>query len=154
MITVLKEDFIRASSKAQMCRRKSGSEAAVHAMKEFFEAEQSEAVPLVDAADAFNNVNRMTLLHSISISFPPMATFVKNCYQSAARLFVIGGQELRSKAGTTQREPLGMAIYSIAISPLLDIMIATAGNNSKTAAFPDDMSAAGKLYTSKSVGTV
>ena len=47
-----------------------------------------------------------------------------------------------------------MAIYSIAISPLLDIMIATAGNNSKTAAFPDDMSAAGKLYTSKSVGTV
>ena len=42
-----------------------------------------------------------------------------------------------------------MAIYSIAISPLLDIMIATAGNNSKMAAFTDDMSAAGKVISLK-----
>ena len=149
VMSITKEDVVRASSKAQMCGRKAGSEAAIHAMKEMFEAEQSEAVLLVDAANAFNSVNRQALLHNISISCPPMATFVKNCYQSAARLFVVGGKELRSKEGTTQGDPLGMAIYAIAISPLLDIMVTTAGNNSKMAAFADDMSASGKVVSLK-----
>ena len=131
-----------------MCGRKAGSEAAIHAMKELFEREQSEAVLLVDAANAFNIVNRQVLLHNISISCPSIATFVKNCYQTAARLFVIGGQELRSREGTTQGDPLGIAIYAIAISPLLDILIAaTTDNHNKMAAFADDVSASGKIIS-------
>jgi len=41
-----------------MCGRKASSEAAIHAMKELSEMEQSEAIPLFDAANAFNSVNR------------------------------------------------------------------------------------------------
>jgi len=114
-----------------MCGRKAGSDAAFHAMKELFEMEQSEAVLLVDAANAFNSVNRQVLLHKISISCPLIATFVKNCYQTPARLFVTR---------------LGMAIYAIATSPMLDILIAaTSDSHNKMAAFADDASASGKI---------
>ena len=123
VMSVTKEDVVNASSRTQMCGRKAGSEAAIHAMKELFEREQSEAVLLVDAANAFNTVNRQVLLHNISITCPTIATFVRNCYQTPARLFVIGGEEILSREGTTQGDPLGMAIYAMAISPLLDILI-------------------------------
>ena len=76
MTSITKEDVVNASSKVQICGRKAGSEAAIHAMKELFEMEQSEAVPFVDATIVFNSVNRQVLLHSISIACPPIATFV------------------------------------------------------------------------------
>jgi len=110
------------TKEAQMCGRKAGSEAAIHAIKELFEMEQSEAVLFVEAANALNSVNKQVLLYNISISCPSIATFVKNCYQTPARLFVIGEQELGSREGTTQGDPLGIAIYAIAISPMLDIL--------------------------------
>ena len=57
-----------------------------------------------------------------------------------ARLFVVGGVEQRSREGMT------MAIYALAITPLLNIMIATIGDeHNKMAAFADDVSASGKL---------
>jgi len=71
-----------------MCVRKADSEAAINAIKELFEMEHSEAILLVDAAYAFNSVNMQVM------SCPSIATFVKNCYQTPARLFVIDGQEL------------------------------------------------------------
>ena len=78
--------------------------------------------------------------------YPAIAIFVKNCYQSTTRLFVIGGKELRSREGTTQGDPMGMAIYAIAIPPLLDILIATTvDERSKMTAFVDDVSARGKI---------
>ena len=135
VMSVTKEDVVNASSRTQMCGRKAGSEAAIHAMKELFEREQSEAVLLVDAANAFNTVNRQVLLHNISITCPTIATFVRNCYQTPARLFVIGGEEILSREDTTQGDPLGMAIYAMAISPLLDILIqSTEDEHNKIAA--------------------
>ena len=56
-------------------------------------------------------------------------TFVKNCYQTAARLFAISGEELQSRKGTMQGDPLGMVIYAIAISSMLDILIAKTWDN-------------------------
>ena len=146
VMSVTREDVIKSSSKSQMCGRKAGSEAAIHAMKQMYENERSDAVILVDAANAFNNVNRNVLLHNISIICPAISTFVKNCYVTPARLFVIGGLEISSREGTTQGDPLGMAIYALAITPLLNLMIASIGNQyNKMAAFADDVSAAGKL---------
>ena len=51
------EAVTTASSDAQMCGRSSGSEAAIYAMRRMFQHENSEAVILVDAANAFNNLN-------------------------------------------------------------------------------------------------
>ena len=55
-----------------------GAEAAIHSMWEIFNAESSDAVILVDAANAFNNLNRMVALHNIQYICPPIATVLIN----------------------------------------------------------------------------
>ena len=76
-MSVTKKDVINALSRFQICGRKAGSEAVVHAMKELFEREESKAVLLDDAANAFNTVNRQVLLNNIAITCPTIATFVE-----------------------------------------------------------------------------
>ena len=102
VMSAFSEDVIGASSSTQMCGRKSGSEAAIHAMRRMFSNEKTDAVILVDAMDAFNNLNRKALLHNIKYVCPGISTYVNNCYTNSARLFVIGGLELKSQEGTTQ----------------------------------------------------
>ena len=59
MIRVTKPDVINASSSLQVCAgHKSGSEAAIHAMRNIFYADETDAVLLVDASNAFNGLNR------------------------------------------------------------------------------------------------
>lgn len=150
VMSVTKKDVVAASTKAQMCGRKGGSEAAIHAMKDMFDNNQSDAVLLVDAANAFNRVNRKVLLHNIYILCPMIATFVHNCYIMSARLFVIGGVEIRSQEGTTQGDPLGMAIYALAITPLLDMMAVTMNNShNKMVSFADDLTSSGEVKASR-----
>jgi len=78
---------------------------------------------LVDASNAFNAINRKAFLHNVGIVCPPLATFVRNCYAKNFRLFVIGGVEVSSKEGTTQGDPVAMAIYAVAILPLIIMLI-------------------------------
>lgn len=50
----------------QLCAgQKAGCEAAVHAMRNVFEDPATEGVLLVDASNAFNNLNRKVALHNI-----------------------------------------------------------------------------------------
>ena len=49
---------------------KSGSEAAIHFMRQQFESDSAEAVIMVDATNAFNAINRKAMLHSIQIRCP------------------------------------------------------------------------------------
>jgi len=56
VMSVVKPDVIAGSSRAQMCGHNSGSEAAIHAMKKMFEKRESDALLLIDAANAFNNL--------------------------------------------------------------------------------------------------
>ena len=102
VMSTLSEDVVRASSITQMCGRSSGSEGAIHAMRRMYENDNTDAVILVDAANAFNNLNREALIHNIKYVCPEIATYVVNCYANPARLFVIGGLELKSQEGTTQ----------------------------------------------------
>ena len=46
-------------------------------------------------------------------------TYVQNCYSTPGRLFIIGGLKLQSQEGTTQGDPLGIAIYAITITPMM-----------------------------------
>ena len=65
---VIKPDVIDASGSIQVCAaHKSGSEAAIHAMREIFEHDNSDAVLLVDASNAFNALNRATALLNIRV---------------------------------------------------------------------------------------
>ena len=72
-----------------------------------------------------------------------IATYVTNTYRVPARLFVVGGSELKSAEGTTQGDPLAMSMYAISLQPLISLL-----HNRSTAKqcwFADDATGAGPL---------
>ena len=86
------------------------------------------------------------MIHNIKYVCPEIATYVKNCYSEPARLFVIGGLEIKSQEGTTQGDLLGMAIYALGVTPMLNILLIGIGNkHNRMVAFADDITAAGSL---------
>ena len=116
-------------------------------MNNIFQDEQTEAVLLADVANAFNAVNGKAFLHNINIICPSITTFAHNCYSKPSQLFIIGGVEITSSEGTTQVDPVAMAIYTIAIIPLilmiLEITESYSEDTSKAVAYADDLTAAG-----------
>ena len=144
VMKVTKQDVIEASGSLQVCAGlKSGSEAAVHAIHSIFEADETDAVLLIDASNAFNALNRAAALHNIRVLCPPIATYAINTYREPARLFIIGGKEIRSAEGTTQGDPLAMGIYAISLQPLITRL--GISNDLKQCWFADDASGAGSL---------
>ena len=119
-----------------------GCEAAVHALSSIFSEDDSDAILLVDADNAFNRINRNVILHNIRIICPIIATYVINSYSREARLFISGGEEITSTEGTIQGDLTAMPIYALGSLPLLNI---TTAENTKHAAYADDISCVGKL---------
>ena len=123
VMSLSKNDVIQSAGSLQVCAgQKAGVEAAIHAMHDIYNSEEAEAVLLIDAENAFNLINRKVMIHNISILCPIIATFVRNCYNVPARLFILGGKEILSKEGTTQGDPTAMAAYAIGITPLLKLL--------------------------------
>ena len=111
---------VEASGSLQLrAGRKAGSEAATHAMNTVFEADDTDAVLLIDASNAFNALNRATALHNIPILCPVIAVYAINTYRKSARLFITGGKEIVSAEGTTQGDPLAMGLYALSVQPLI-----------------------------------
>ena len=86
-----------------------------------FEADDNDTVLLIDASNAFNSLNRSAVMHNktIRIICPTLATFAINTYREPARLFIIGGKEIKSAKGTTQGDPMAMGLYAVSPQPLI-----------------------------------
>ena len=83
---VTKQDIIEPSGSLQVCVGfESRSEAAIHAMHNIFEADNTDAVLLIDSSNAFNSLNRAAALHNVRISCPT-TTYAINFYREPARL--------------------------------------------------------------------
>ena len=120
-------------------------------MHDILGTNKTEAVLLVDAENAFNSINKQVFLHNIKHICPPIANFVRNCYNVPARLFVLGGKELLSHKDTIQGDPTVMAIYVIALIPLLKHLATFYPDRDlKMVAFTDDLIDAGKLLELRS----
>ena len=76
--------------------------AGINAIRSIFDANEIDAVLLIDALNAFNALNRAAALHNIRVLCPILATYVMNTYGEPARLFITGSEELISEEGTTQ----------------------------------------------------
>ena len=140
--SVLHHDIRAAAGPLQLCAgQPAGCEAAVHALADVFSSLDTEAVVLVDASNAFNQLNRQLALRNISVLCPSLACFVINIYRANAPLFV-GGEVIYSREGTTQGDPLAMAIFAIAIRPLIDRLAAAKATQ---VWFADDAASGGKL---------
>jgi hypothetical protein len=117
---VLKRDVQHSTGSIQLCAgQEAGCEAAVHAITRLFEDEATDGLLLVDADNAFNRLNRSAALWNIQFTCPSFSTVLINCYRRPSRLFVTGGMELESCEGTTQGDPLAMAMYAVATIPFI-----------------------------------
>lgn len=142
IVAYLKVPILKATGATQLCAgQEAGCEAAIHSMMQLFEADETDALLLVDADNAFNRLNRKAVLHNINFLCPELSIFAVNCYRAPTRLFVAGGVELASREGTTQGDPLAMVLYAIGIMPLIDLLRGKA----KQVWFADDAQAADKL---------
>ena len=119
----LKKEVQLAAGPLQMSTGlQGGAEAAIHAMKEIFCLDTTDAVVLVDASNAFNNLNRNVALNNIQYICPPIATTLINTYRFPSRLILPGGREIVSQEGTTQGDPLAMQFYALGMKPLIDTL--------------------------------
>ena len=66
ILTVTRMDIQEAAGSLQLCAGQiSGIEASVHAVRSLFKRDETEAVLLVDASNAFNSLNCLSALHNI-----------------------------------------------------------------------------------------
>ena len=88
-------------------------------MERLFNWPDTEGVLFVDAANAFNSLNRKAALHNVARVCPALSKVFCSTYGAAIRLLVSGGGEVMSQEGTCQGDPLAMALYAVAITPLI-----------------------------------
>ena len=89
-------------------------------MRGILEKHDVEGVLLVDATNAFNSLNRKVTPHNIKYVCPSLENVLTNCYQSQIHLFRPSNGEFTSQEGTTQGDPLGMAMFTLAMVPLIN----------------------------------
>ena len=139
-----KQDVIDACGATQVCAgHKSGSEAAIHAMHNIFESDETDAALLVDTSNAFNSLNRAAALHNVRVLCPIIATYAINTYRAPVRLIVTEEKELLSSEGTTQGDPLAMSLYAISLQPLITLL--SIRSSAKQCWYADDATGAGAL---------
>ena len=89
-------------------------------MRAIVEDNNTHAALLVDATNVFNFVNCQAALHNITVLCPSFSTILENTYSAPIRLFITGEVELASIEGTTQGDPLAMAMYALAVTILIN----------------------------------
>ena len=119
ILKVVKGEIQEATGSKQLCTGQVSVEAAIHTVRECFLKEDTEAVLLIDATNAFNSLNRNVALHNIQFTCPELSTMLCNTYRAPSDLY-IDGETILSQEGTTQGDPLAMPRYALATIPLID----------------------------------
>ena len=118
ILTILHYDILDVTGVEQLCTGiDSGCEAAVHTIRNMSKDEGIEGLLLVDASNAFNLLNRNVALRNILSLCPSFGRVLVNTYRDNTRMF-IGGETILSQEGTTQGDPMAMAMYALASLPL------------------------------------
>ncbi|KAL5261580.1 hypothetical protein ACHWQZ_G007326 [Mnemiopsis leidyi] len=146
----LKTEVTAATSPLQTCGGlEGGVEASVHAVREMYMDESTDCVLLVDAANAFNSLNRSSALQNVGVLCPPLHQYLKNLYGSPTMMVVNGTKEtLVSAEGTTQGCNLAMDFYGIGIMKLIH-MLKEQVPDCRNSWYADDSAGAGKAIAVK-----
>ncbi|KAJ0183176.1 hypothetical protein K1T71_001152 [Dendrolimus kikuchii] len=98
---------------------KGGCEAAVHSLRTFASRDCCQALLKVDVKNAFNSVNRATLLAQVRDKSPRIFNFIHQCYCDKS-ILMYQNHKVFSETGCQQGDPLGPAIFSLAIHPIIE----------------------------------
>ena len=91
-------------------------------MKSIFDEDSTEAILLVDAENAFNNLNRKAALHNIKQLCPSFYRYLANTYQLPAKMIIndrSGHETIYSEEGSTQGDVTAMVMYAIGTKQLV-----------------------------------
>ena len=96
-------------------------EGAIHSARDMFNS-HDWGLLMVDARNAFNSLNRSSLLWNIMILWPRASRFVFNTYKGHSPLIIKGYTEvLFSREGVIQGDPLSMFVYAVGTVPLITL---------------------------------
>ena len=143
VMQVLNKDISNVTGYDQLCSGlEAGCKAGVHAVNDLFNEADTHGFIQVDATNAFNTINRNVLLHNSKILCPEIANF----YIMPARLFIVGGKEIKSVYGITQGDAVAMGMYALGLMPLLMTIDTYIENDTiKQIAFADDLTGIRKI---------
>lgn len=151
---ILKEtggDATEACGVSQLCcGLECGIEGAIKAAVELVDEygkEESWCYLLVDAKNAFNEINRVQMLWTIRHLLPRAARFVYNCYKGMADLVVRGEKTvefLKSREGVTQGDPLAMVCFGLTTVPILKSINENYLEPPPSICYADDVGVGGK----------
>lgn len=142
ILSVTRQHIQNTVGTYQLCAGiESGCEAAVHAINELYNNENSQGILIVDANNAFNSLNREAAILNIQRICPIFSKIVNNMYRNEANLYT-SGTTLISAEGTTQGDPLAMPIYALATLPLIKKI---ASSDTTQVWYADDSAAAGDI---------
>ena len=139
----LKREIIDAAGPLQLAAgQQGGVEAATHAMGDIFHHDESQAMLMADAKNAFNSLNRKAALINMRYLCPALAIFAINFYRTPAKLFLANGSYILSSEGTTQGCNIAMPFYCISIRPMINQLASCPVSQ---VFYADDGSAVGRL---------
>ena len=87
---------------------KGATEAITRRLQRELSADRDLCVLQVDMSNAFNSVDRHTMLHRVHTVVPGLSVWAHFCYSQLSHLFV-GDRTISSERGTQQGDPLGPA---------------------------------------------
>ena len=103
-----------------------GVEGGVHAMEHLVSQHKDEedwGFLVIDARNAFNELNRTLMLYVVRHEWAAGAMFTFNCYKRYPTLILRGLNGdytlIHSKEGVTQGDPLSMYVYALSVLPLI-----------------------------------
>lgn len=76
---------------------------------------------MIDFSNAFNMVDRTTLIHEVRLQCPSISRWVEFCYAMPARLYY-NEFVLSSALGVQQGDPLGPLLLSLVLHPLVHLI--------------------------------
>ena len=119
---VLNQTLKISEKNFQLCLgQKCVIEYAIHSLRNEFEKLKTDAILLIHAENDFTSLKRELALKNIEILCPALHLALANSYNHPSNVYV-NSTVLTSTEGTTQGDPLALALYVIGIIPLIELL--------------------------------